>query len=52
LNGLLMNPHAAGILPVAAGQMVLNALNAGTKPSHGQPLEDIFIVGNAEARFL
>jgi hypothetical protein len=47
-----MNPHAADTLPGAAGQMVLNALNAAAKPSHGQPLGDIFIVGNAEARFL
>jgi transketolase C-terminal domain/subunit len=47
-----MNRHAADILPVAAGQMVLNALNAAAKLSHGQPLVDIFIVSNAEARYL
>jgi hypothetical protein len=46
-----MSRHAADILPIAAGQMDLNVLNAVSKPSHGQPLGDIFIVGNAEAKF-
>jgi hypothetical protein len=30
-----MSLHAADTLPVAAGQMDLNALNAAVKPSHG-----------------
>jgi hypothetical protein len=36
-----MSLHAADTLPVAAGQMDLNALNAAVKPSHGQPLGTI-----------
>jgi hypothetical protein len=47
-----MNPHAANILHVAAGQMDLNVYNAVVKLSHGLRLVDIFIVGNAEARSL
>jgi hypothetical protein len=46
-----MNRHAADILLVAAGRMDLNALNAASNPSHGQPPGATFIVGIAEVRF-
>jgi hypothetical protein len=47
-----MNRHVASILPVAVGRMDLNAPNVAAKTNLGQPLGDIFIVGNAEAKFL
>jgi hypothetical protein len=47
-----MNRHVANILPVVVGRMDSNALNVEVKANLGQPLGGIFIVGNAEAKFL
>jgi hypothetical protein len=47
-----MNRHVANILPVVVGRMDSNALNVAVKANLGQPLGGIFIVGNAEAKFL